>query len=139
MTVLFSINKTNPLRANIILTMAKISDEVCSIVIMRNLMCLFFASPNEPIFQSECGSFDKKIISSALNKTMIRSECLENKHGYSFHKDAKKSPKTIKLTRAEIQILERWNSTIYKMYVNKNFFRLFDMSRQFQKTCSKVV
>ena len=229
MTISFSVNKTNSLRTNIILAITKINDEVCSIVVMKNLMCLFFILSNKLIFQSECrvaasdrksdgsifgrksdpiaeaeaknfenpirfspirqyaslielkriGSdaifnffigldrihfyffvesedkncfrsdpmvtlsecewFDKKMINSALNKTMICSKRFENEHDYSFHKDAKRSAKAAELTKMKIQILKWWNSTVYKMYVNKKIFQRFDMFRRFQKTCSKIV
>ena len=68
-------------------------------------MCLFFTSLNELIFQNECELFDKKIINFVLNKTMIHSKCLKNKHDYSFHKNAKKSVKTAEMMRMKIQIL----------------------------------
>ena len=137
--ILFSINKTNSLWTNIILIMTKINDEICSIIVIKNLMCLFSVLPNKTIFQNKCESFDRKMINSALNKTMIHSEYLKNEYDYSLHKNAKRSAKTIGLTKIKMQILKWWNSTIYKMYVNRNFFQFFDMFKQFQKTCSKII
>lgn len=128
------LSKTDPFRRGITLTIAASNDPACAVSSLQNLFRRFPKSPNSPLFQlPEAVAFSRQYLAAAL-KTYLQMAHIPGKFsGHLFRRGAATTARQAGLTEDEIQLLGRWKSDSWKLYVQINESHHLQISRRFQE------
>lgn len=113
--------------------MAAVDDEACAVAAMDNLLTLFPRPPEAPLFHQQHGAFTREYVISNLKPAMRILGHKGNYSGHSFRREAATSSKEAGLCDADIQILGRWKSDAYRLYIDSTPTHIFETLKRFQK------
>lgn len=133
MTVSLPASKTDPFRKGIVLTVAAVNYDACAVTAMKNLFTRFPRPPNAPLFHQQHRAFTRDYVMSNLKPVMRFLGHEGNYSGHSFRRGAATSAKEAGLCDADIQILGRWKSDAYRLYIDTPLTHIFETSKRFQK------
>lgn len=130
-------SKTDPFRQGITLTIAAINDEACPVQALRHLFQKWPATSTSPLFEEpKKGDFTRDTVTTVL-RLMLRSAGIEGHYsGHSFRRGAATSAREAGLSDEEIQLLGRWKSDSYRLYIVTHPARILAASRRHQRLSS---
>ncbi len=127
-----SSSKTYPFRRGITLSIAAANDGGCPIRSLRNLFNRFPADASSPLF--DIGkAFSRKFVTETLRDTLRRLSCQGHYSGHSFRRGAATWARHIGLSDDEIQLLGRWKSDSYRLYIETHPAYILAASRRLQR------
>lgn len=124
-------SKTDPFRQGVTLTIAAAGDEACPVASLRYLLERFPSLPSAPLFETALG-FNRQLVIEALRSTLLNLGHTGNYSGHSFRRGAATSARRAGLTEQEIQLLGRWRSDAYKLYIQAHPSYILNASRRQQ-------
>ena len=125
------VSKTDPFRRGITLTIAATNDVACALASLTNLYRRFPSSPAAPLFKNG-QSFTRDYITTAMKSTLRNLGYIGNFSGHSFRRGAATTARRAGLTEDEIQMLGRWKSDAYKLYIQTHPTYLLNASKRLQ-------
>lgn len=128
-------SKTDPLRRGVTLPIAASHDEACAMASLKHLFAHFPSTPNSPLFEtSDKGPFTKEYLITQIKLILTNLGYQGNYSGHSFRRGAASTAKLMGLSEDEIQILGRWKSDAYRLYIDVEPNYILNASRQHQRT-----
>ena len=125
-------SKTDPFRRGVTITVAAANDDACAIRSLRHLFTAFPAAATDPLFFPG-KPFTRYLVTNELRK-ILRQLGLEGHYsGHSFRRGAATSARESGLAEHEIQLLGRWKSDSYKLYIVANPTYILNASRRHQQ------
>lgn len=125
-------SKTDPFRRGITLTVAATNDEACAIRALKHLYRRWPASASSPLFQIE-GPFTRDVVTSNLRQVLTSMGIQGHYSGHSFRRGAATSARMAGLSSEEIQMLGRWKSDSYRLYIVTHPAHILATSRRQQR------
>ena len=122
-------SKTDPFRQGVTLTIAATGDEACAVTALRRLFHDWPASLSSPLFELG-GSFTRQRLTETLRETLTAVGIDGYYTGYSFRRGAATSAREAGLSEDEIQLLGRWKSDSYRLYIVTYPARILAASRR---------
>ena len=126
-------SKTDAFRRGVNLTIARASDEACPIRSLTNLFSRYPDSPYAPLFFTSAAPFTRKLVVDTLHKSLMNLGIQGKYSGHSFRRGAATSAHRAGLEDAMIQVLGRWRSDAYKLYIDIKHDVIIDASRRHQQ------
>lgn len=124
-------SKTDVYRKGITITVAAANDEACPLQSLRHLYTAFPASPFEPLFNPG-RPFTRQLVTEIMRAGLKDLGLTGNYSGHSFRRGAATWARQMGLTDNEIQILGRWASDSYKLYIDTDRSFIIRASRRHQ-------
>ena len=124
-------SKTDPFRQGVTLTIAATGDEACAVSALQRLFHDWPASLSAPLFQIG-GSFTRQRLTETLRETLMTVGIHGHYTGHSFRRGAATSAREAGLSEDEIQLLGRWKSDSYRLYIVTHPARILAASRRHQ-------
>ena len=124
-------SKTDPFRQGVALTIAATGDEACAVTALGRLFRDWPAPLSAPLFQIG-GSFTRQRLTGTLRETLAAEGIHGNYTGHSFRRGAATSAREAGLSEDEIQLLGRWKSDSYRLYIVTHPARILAASRRHQ-------
>lgn len=124
-------SKTDPFRQGITHTIAATGDEACAVAALKYLFARFPTPLNSPLFDTGHG-FSRQFVTEALRNILKELGFTGNYSGHSFRRGAATSAREAGLSDAEIQLLGRWKSDAYKLYIQANPAVIWVVSKRHQ-------
>lgn len=109
-------SKTDPFRRGITLTVAASGDDACAVKALRHLFT-WEAPLDAPLFQLEGSSFTRTAVTNNLREILTSLGVKGHYSGHSFRRGAATSARDAGLSNEEIQLLGRWKSDSYRLYI----------------------
>lgn len=125
-------SKADPFRRGITLTIAASGDRACAVKALRHLF-KWKTAPNSPLFQLGGSAFTREIVTSHLRQALISLGVEGHYSGHSFRRGAATSAREAGLSDEEIQLLGRWKSDSYRLYIVTHPERILMASRRHQQ------
>ncbi len=129
-------SKTDPFRHGITLTVAATDDIACPVKAMRRLFQEWPDPPEAPLFQASNGVFIRTMITGVLRLALRLAGISGHYSGHSFRRGAATSAREAGLSNEEIQLLGRWKSECYRLYIATHPSRILAASRRQQQFSS---
>ena len=127
-------SKTDPFRRGITLTIAAGSDEACPLRSLTNLLTRFPSPRGAPLFFTGPTPFTRELVVEALRWTLRQCGIQGHYSGHSFRRGAATSARESGVSDDMIQILGRWKSDAYKLYIDTNKSTILEAIRVHQRT-----
>ena len=124
-------SKTDPFRRGITLTIAASGDEACAVKSLRNLITRFPLPATSPLFYKQ-KAFTREYLTTAMRSGLKSLGITGNYSDHSFRRGAATSAKEAGLSENDIQLLGRWKSDSYKLYIQTHQSHILATSRRFQ-------
>ena len=124
--------KTDPFRRGITLTISAANDEACVVTSLNNLFTRFPKANNHPLFTNHAGTFSRNYVTRKLQEGICALGYQGNYTGHSFRRGAATSARLAGLSEDEIQLLGRWKSNCYRLYVETHPDWIHNASRRHQ-------
>lgn len=126
-------SKTDPFRQGVTLTIAASSDDACAVKALNHLFKRWPAPPDAPLFEDTVsGDFNRDSVIHMLRQLLRQIGVEGHYSGHSFRRGAATSAKEAGLSDDEIQLLGRWKSDAYRLYVTYHPARILAISRRHQ-------
>lgn len=125
-------SKTDRFCKGVTLTIVASNDKACAVSSIQNLFTQFPQPPSTPLFHSAIGPFTREYLTAKLRSDIKRLGIKGNFSGHSFRRGAATSAEKSGLSKDEIQLLGRWKSNAYKLYIQPSQDRAHSTSRRFQ-------
>ena len=125
-------SKADPFRRGITLTIAATNDEACAVASLKHLFDKYPAELSSPLFNPH-RPFTRKLVTDTMRDTLLILGHGGHYAGHSFRRGAATSAREAGLTDAEIQLLGRWKSDSYRLYIVTHPARILDASRRHQQ------
>lgn len=109
--------KTDPFCQGIILTISVASDKDCAVTSLTNLFTQFPKANHQLLFTNHAGTFNHSYVTKKLQKRVCMLGYEGNYTGHSFRRGAATSARLAGLSEDEIQLLGRWKSNCYCLYI----------------------
>ena len=109
-------SKTDPFRQGVTLTIAATGDDACAVTALQRLFHDWPAPLSTPLFQIG-GSFTRQRLTETLRETLIAVGIDGHYTGYFFRRGTATSVREAGLSEDEIQLLGRWKSDSYRLYI----------------------
>lgn len=129
-------SKTDPFRHGITLTVAATDDDACPVRALKHLYQRWPDAPDAPLFEAENGKFSRDMVTDVLRLTLILVGVQGHYSGHSFRRGAATSARKAGLSDEEIQLLGRWKSECYRLYITTHPSRILAASRRHQQFTS---
>ena len=126
--------KTDPFRQGITLTISAASDKACAVASLTNLFIRFPKANHQLLFTNHAGTFNRNYVTKKLQEGVYVLDYEGNYTGYSFRRGAATSARLAGLSEDEIQLLGRWKSNCYRLYVETHPDWIHNASRRHQET-----
>lgn len=126
-------SKTDPFRRGITLSIAAANDAACPIRSLRNLFTRFPAGMASPLFHPG-KAFTRQYVTTALKDTLRSFGHAGHYSGHSFRRGAATSARDAGLSDDEIQLLGRWKSDSYRLYIETHPAYILAASRRLQRS-----
>ena len=123
-------SKTDPFRRGVTLTVAASGDEACAVKALHHLF-RWETSSDSPLFQIE-GAFTRTAVTNHLRQILTSLGVQGHYSGHSFRRGAATSAREAGLSSDEIQLLGRWKSDAYRLYIVTHPARILAVSRRHQ-------
>ena len=124
-------SKTDPFRQGVTLTIAATGDDACAVTALQRLFHDWPAPLSTPLFQIG-GSFTRQRLTETLRETLIAVGIDGYYTGHSFRRGIATSAREAGLSEDEIQLLGRWKSDSYRLYIITHPARILAASRRYQ-------
>ena len=124
-------SKTDPFRQGITLTIAASGDEACPVEAIRQLF-KWEAPSNSPLFQWD-NAFTRQLVTNKLREVLALLGVEGHYSGHSFRRGAATSAREAGLSSEEIQLLGRWKSDAYRLYIVTHPAHILAASRRHQR------
>ena len=124
--------KTDPFRRGVTLTISAASDEACAIKSLNNLSTRFPKANYQLLFSNHVGTFSRNYVTRKLQEGIRILGYKGNYTGHSFRRGAATSARLAGLLEEEIQLLGRWKSNCYRLYVETHPDWIHNASRRHQ-------
>ena len=127
-------SKIDPFRQGVILIILAACNEVCAMNSLRNLFEQFPKSHYHLLFSSPVRTFNRRYV---IKKHQERINILGyggNYTGHSFRRGAATSARLAGLFDKEIQLLGRWKSNSYGLYINTSSEWIHNVSSKHQRS-----
>ena len=124
-------SKTDPFRRGITLNIAASGDDACPVAALRHLF-RWKASPDSPLFETP-GGFTRDLVVGQLRQILALLGVRGHYSGHSFRRGAATSAREAGLSDEEIQLLGRWKSDSYRLYIVTHPERILAASRRHQR------
>ena len=119
LTLFLFTSKTDFFKKNVTLFITAAGDKACVMASLKHLFTNFFTSPNFFLFQTSAGfPFIHDIFVDKIKKNLLQHNYQNSYSKHAFKKNVTISAKTMKLSNDEIQLLRRWKSDVYHLYIN---------------------
>lgn len=126
-------SKTDPFRQGITLTVAATGDEACAIRALHHLF-MWPARSSAPLFQLERStSFTREFVTATLRESLAFHGIHGHYSGHSFRRGAATWAKRVGLSSDDIQLLGRWKSDCYRLYITTHPQHILAASRRHQQ------
>jgi hypothetical protein len=128
-------SKTDPFRKSVTITVAATGDAGCPVKAMYSYLSLDKRPPNAPLFLAPGNQpFSREYVVRRL-RTLAQAAGLsaEALNGHSFRRGAATWAHAQGIPGDTIQILGRWSSSAYKLYIDLTREERVKMSQQFQR------
>lgn len=127
------VSKTDLFRQGVTLTIAATGDNACAVALaLKHLFSRFPAPSNSLLFDMGHG-FSRQFVTDSLREILKKLGFLGNYSGHSFCRGAATSARKAGLSDAEIQLLGRWKSDAYKLYIQANPAIIWVVSKRHQR------
>ena len=127
-------SKTDPFRQGVTLTISAANDEACAVKSLRNLFERFPKSHYHPLFSTSAGTFSRGYVTKKLQEGIRILGYGGNYSGHSFRRGAATSARLAGLSDQEIQLLGRWKSNSYRLYIDTPPDWIHNASSRHQRT-----
>ena len=125
-------SKTDPFRQGITLTIAASNDDACPVRALRQMFHAYPASPSDPLFVGPRHEFHRDSVTATL-RMALRVLGIEGHYsGHSFRRGAATSARMAGLSDSDIQLLGRWKSDSYRLYITTHPAHILAASRRHQ-------
>ena len=128
-------SKTDPFRRGVTLTVAVSDDDVCAVKALRHLLILN-SSADSPLFQLKGTAFIRKAVTNYLRQILTSLGIKGYYSGHSFRRGAATSAREAGLSSDKVQLLGRWKSDAYRLYIVTHPARILAVSRRHQHLLS---
>ena len=126
-------SKTDPWRRGVTIPIAATFDAACPVAALKSLFTRFPSEPKEPLFQSTA-QFSRQYVTILLRNLLHKLGIRGHYSGHSFGRGAASWAELRGLTPDEIQVLGRWKSDSYRLYIERDISRVLSYSQRFQTT-----
>src|SRR5882724_3076389 len=116
-----SASKTDPFRKGVTITIASAPGAcTCAVAALKSLFEYIEHPPESPLFTQDDGTLlARNSFISLLRSSLTRAGFDASKFsGHSFHRGAVSSAAAVGFNNYEIQLLGRWRSDSYKLYID---------------------
>lgn len=127
--------KTDPFRRGITLSIAAATDNACPVRSLRNLFTRFPAELSSPLFYPD-KAFTRQYVIATLQDALRILGHAGHYSGHSFRRGAATSARDAGLSDDEIQLLGRWKSDSYRLYIETHPSYILAASRRLQQSHS---
>ena len=110
-------SKTDPFCQGVTLIISAATDDACAVKSLRNLFERFPKAYYQPLFATCAGTFSRSYITRQLQEGICALGYEGNYTGHSFRRGAATSARLAGLSEEEIQLLGRWKSNSYRLYI----------------------
>ena len=124
--------KTDPFHRGLTLTIWAASDEAGAIKSLNILFTRFPKSNYQPLFPNHAGTFSRNYVTRKLQEGIRILGYEGNYTGHSFRRGAATSARLDGLSEEEIQLLGRWKSNCYRLFVEIHPDWIHNASRRHQ-------
>ncbi len=124
--------KINSFRCEVTLIIAVVDNEACVKNSLVNLFSKFSASLLMSLFDSEY-SYTRTHVIKILRRTLVTLSIKDRYSDHFFRQDAAISARWAKLSKNEIQLLERWKFDSYRLYIEAHSSYILNVSRRHQR------
>ena len=124
--------KTDPFRRGVTLTISAANDGACAIKSLNNLFTRFPIANYRPLFFNSAGTFSRNYVTRKLQEGIRVLGYEGNYTGHSFRRGAATSARLAGLSEEEIQLLGRWKSNCYRLFVETPPDWIHNASRRHQ-------
>ena len=125
-------SKTDPFRNGVTLSITSALDNACPVSSLRNLFERFPLDPSLPLFNPG-KPFTRKLVTDILRTILRGLGYSGNYSSHSFRRGAATSARDTGFSDDEIQLLGRWNSDSYRLYIITHPARILSASRRHQR------
>ena len=125
-------SKTDPFRKGITITVAATGDDACPVKALNDLLVNFPLPPTAPLFQGPMGAFTRTYLTRRLQEDITTLGISGNYTSHSFQQGAATTAKQNGLSENDIQLLGRWKSDAYKLYIQTSKAHIVRTSLRFQ-------
>ncbi len=124
--------KIDSFRREMTLIIAVIDNEACVKNSLVNLFSKFSASLLMSLFDSEYSYMQTHVI-EILRRTLVTLSIEDHYSDHFFRQDAAISARQAKLSKDEIQLLERWKFNSYHLYIEAHSSYILNVSKRYQR------
>jgi len=125
-------SKTDPFRKGVTLKIAATGDAGCAVASLRRMLDIAPGRPNEPLFDTGEGAFNKKRITDILRGRLHSLGYGGYYASHSFRRGAATEARNSGVPEAMIMLLGRWKSDAYLRYIEINPDLVLQASRRHQ-------
>jgi hypothetical protein len=125
-------SKTDPFRRGMTLTIAATGDEACARTSLNNLVTRFPAPLLAPLFDPGY-PYTRTHVTEVLRNTLATLNIKGHYSSHSFRRGAATSARRAGLSEEEIQLLGRWKSESYRLYIEAQPSYILNASRRHQR------
>ena len=126
------LSKTDPFRKEVTLSITSALDDAYPISSLYNLFKRFSSNPSLLLFNPG-RPFTRKLVTDVLRTTLRGLGYSGNYSSHSFRRGAATSARDTGLSDDEIQLLGRWKSDLYRLYIIIYPARILNASRRHQR------
>lgn len=124
--------KTDPFCQEVTLTISAASDGAGAIKSLNNLFTRFPRANYQLLFSNQVGTFSRNYVTRKLQEGICALGYEGNCTGHSVRRGAATSARLAGLSEEEIQVLGRWKSDCYRLYVETHPDWIHNASRRHQ-------
>lgn len=125
-------SKTDPFRRGVTIAIAAADDDACAVRSLRYLFTTFPSAATDPLFNPG-KPFTRHLVAQELRRILRYLGFKGHYSGHSFRRGAATSARESGLSEDEIQLLGRWKSDSYKLYIVANPAYILNASRRHQR------
>ena len=107
----------DPFCRGIILTILAANDKVCVVTSFNNLFTQFLKANNYLLFTNHARTFSRNYVTRKLQERICALGYQGNYTGHLFRRSLAILARLAGLSKDKIQLLERWRSNCYRLYV----------------------
>ncbi len=126
------VSKTDFFRKGVTLKIAATGDAGCAVASLRRMLAIAPGHPNEPLFDTGKGAFNKERITEVLRVRLHSLGYGGHYASHSFRRGAATKARNSGVPEAMIMLLGRWKSDVYLRYIEINPDLVLQASRRHQ-------